>query len=118
MPPRKLSKNINLIHSSQLAGYFWEIRTENTAVNEIDLWQLPVNVAQTMNRMNSKNNLSKIEPHWCLVKQIIMPVNSIRTHSNRQLILIPLGKNHSWSSPILVQQTILILISILVHRYQ
>lgn len=38
MPPRKLSKNINLVHSSQLAGYFWEIRTENTAqvsVNEI-----------------------------------------------------------------------------------
>ena len=49
---------------------------------------LPVNIAKTMDRMNSNNNLCKIEPHRCLVNQIIMPVYKIHTHTHNKYLTI------------------------------
>lgn len=49
----------------------------------IFLWSytlhLPMNVAKRMDRMNGNNNLGKVEPHWRLVQQIVVPANMTET---------------------------------------
>ena len=38
-----------------------------------------MNVAKRMDRMNGNNNLGKVEPHWRLVQQIVVPANVTKT---------------------------------------